>query len=585
MKWHDYFTVPYYRYAQIASCAPHRGVLVSDIDGRFNAYAWDRSKDDLVKISATESAILDATISQDGEHVYYLQERDPGSEKGHIVRVPFAGGEAVDITPDLTDYFAFSVAVGEHSLAISGVDDDGSFICVVDDAVVHQHRVDASMGEVVLSADGKDLLLTDFLPGHGVRTRVRRVDPSTGEVLGMLPFARANASVDGVAIIELETGDWSTLAEWLPSGDTRPIPIDLQGDIEAMDVSGDGQVLLVRNVHRSIASFHLYDRITQTLESLRTPGLTTDSQSRGSLIDATSAVVTAIDAGSPPRPVVATADGWAEALSDDHLASFDVTEWTEANIPSTEESTLHGWLLTPSGTGPWPTVLYTHGGPTFVQSPDFNPFALAFVSEGYAFLSINYRGSTTYGTEYREALSGNIGGPDIDDVASAARWLIAEGIAEPETLVKCGYSYGGYLTLQATGKHPDLFVAGLAGAAISDWTQLYELSPMTRGYCDQIFDGSPDEVSERYADASPITRAAHIRTPIIISQPENDARTPFEPIAEFADAVTASGGSVRLERLSAGHTGAGTDQMIEMVDSWLRFAEGALARASSSPHP
>lgn len=576
-KWHEFFTVPYYRFAATAALAPHRGVLVSNMDGKLDVYAWDRRSGDLSRISATESAIVEATISRDGRYVYYLQEGAPGSEKGHVVRVPFDGGDAVDITPDLDDYFAFSVSVGDHSLAISGVDDDGPFVCVVRGNGTRQHRIDAAMGEAVLSVDGEDLLFTDFLPGHGVQTRVRRLDPNTGEVLGELQFARADASLNGVAVVEHKSGDWSTLVEWLPSGETRPIPIDVEGDLEVMDMSVDGRLLLVRSVHRSIARFHIYDRETDSIRALEMPGLTADMWSGGSLIGDDSAVITAIDAGMPPRPIVASVGSWEDSLDEQRLATFDAPSWKPVSIPSTADSTVHGWLLTPSGRGPWPTVLYTHGGPTMVQAPDYNPFGLTFVSEGYAFLSINYRGSTTYGSDYREALTGEIGKPDVADVAASARWLVEEGIADPDALVKCGYSYGGYLTLHATSKHPELFSVGLAGAAISDWASLYDLSPMTRSYCNQLFDGSPNDKPEGYAEASPMTYAAQATTPVIISQPENDARTPLEPIVAFAHAVNAAGGSVQLDRLLAGHTGGGTDQQIEMVDSWLRFADDALA--------
>jgi dipeptidyl aminopeptidase/acylaminoacyl peptidase len=187
--------------------------------------------------------------------------------------------------------------------------------------------------------------------------------------------------------------------------------------------------------------------------------------------------------------------------------------------------------------------------------------------------SINYRGSTNFGRYFREALTGRIGGPDIDDVVWAWRWLVDSRIADPDRVVKSGYSYGGYLTLQALGTHPELWVAGVVGAPIADWVISYEdQNDILRGYQLSLFGGPPEDLPEAYAKASPRTYAANYQAPILISQPENDPRTPIRPVQMFVDDLRAHDKTVALQLLRGGHAGSGVEQTIEMMESWLDFA-------------
>ncbi len=208
-----------------------------------------------------------------------------------------------------------------------------------------------------------------------------------------------------------------------------------------------------------------------------------------------------------------------------------------------------------------------------MHSPAFNPICAAWFDAGFAVTSVNYRGSTTFGEEFRESLTKNIGGPDIEDVVAAHRWLVESEIAIPGQIIKNGYSYGGYLTLQSLGTHPDLWVAGVAGAPIADWAMSFERSNDTlREYQLSLFGGSPEELAEDYRKASPRSHVASFKAPILISQPENDSRTPMPHVQVFVDEMSAAGKQVELRLMAGGHAGSGKNQTINMVESWLEFA-------------
>ncbi len=85
---------------------------------------------------------------------------------------------------------------------------------------------------------------------------------------------------------------------------------------------------------------------------------------------------------------------------------------------------------------------------------------------GFVVGLVNYRGSIGYGREWSDALVGNIGGPELEDVNAGLRDLVARGLADADRAVIAGYSWGGYVTLLEVGKHPKLWTCGVAGVPV-----------------------------------------------------------------------------------------------------------------------
>ena len=124
------------------------------------------------------------------------------------------------------------------------------------------------------------------------------------------------------------------------------------------------------------------------------------------------------------------------------------------------------------------------------------PSSQAWLDHGFAFLAINYRGSTGFGKEFREKIWGNLGHWEIEDMAAAHDWLIREGIARVNKILVTGwYLYGGYLTLLALWLNfPIYWAGGMAGMATTDWAMEYgDLSGGLRGYSVVLFGGTPEE--------------------------------------------------------------------------------------------
>lgn len=91
--------------ARIARCLPTRGIVISAISGKSQIYAWDLSSEVLRPLTHHQDGVFTGTISPDGCYVYYLHD-EKGNEKGHYRRIPWNGGEAQDLTPDMPPYAA-----------------------------------------------------------------------------------------------------------------------------------------------------------------------------------------------------------------------------------------------------------------------------------------------------------------------------------------------------------------------------------------------------------------------------------------------------------------------------------------------
>jgi dipeptidyl aminopeptidase/acylaminoacyl peptidase len=199
------------------------------------------------------------------------------------------------------------------------------------------------------------------------------------------------------------------------------------------------------------------------------------------------------------------------------------------------------------------------------------------VDHGFAWLSVNYRGSITFGREFEEALWGNVGRVDVDDVVSARAWMVEQGHAGADQVLLTGWSYGGFLTLQALGRFPDLWAGGMAGIAVADWVQMYEHSADTlKGYVVALFGGTPDDHPERYREGSPITYAGDVQAPVLVIQGKNDSRCPAEQLLAYERRMRELGREIEVEWFDAGHGALDVEVMVRHQELMLRFAHRVL---------
>jgi dipeptidyl aminopeptidase/acylaminoacyl peptidase len=203
----------------------------------------------------------------------------------------------------------------------------------------------------------------------------------------------------------------------------------------------------------------------------------------------------------------------------------------------------------------------------------FDPESQTWIDHGFAFLTLNYRGSTTFGRDFQEKIWGDFGHWEVEDMAAAHAWLVQQGIAQADQIFLTGWSYGGYLTLLGLGKRPELWAGGMAGAAITDWRLNYEDQADTlRGYTVLALGGTPDEAPARYAASSPLSYAAQVNAPILIIQGRNDTRTPPRQVEIYATKLRELGKSITVHWHDTGHAGGEVELGLQHQELMLQFA-------------
>ena len=114
-------------------------------------------------------------------------------------------------------------------------------------------------------------------------------------------------------------------------------------------------------------------------------------------------------------------------------------------------------------------IVLPHGEPTGQMVDYWNPEVAALVSRGYICISPNVRGSAGYGIEFQKANYQDLGGGDLQDEVYATKFLVATGYVNPKKIGIAGGSCGGYMTLMAAGKTPDVWAAGVEEYGIINW--------------------------------------------------------------------------------------------------------------------
>ena len=227
---------------------------------------------------------------------------------------------------------------------------------------------------------------------------------------------------------------------------------------------------------------------------------------------------------------------------------------------------------------PWPTVFAVHGGPAAGDEDSFDASRAAWLDAGFAVVQVNYRGSTGYGSAWRDALTERIGHTELADIAAVHDHLIAEGVVDPTRSVISGYSWGGYLTLLALGVQPERWAAGVGGVPVADYVAAYEdeMEPL-RAYDRALFGGSPQDVPDAYRDSSPLTYVDRVRVPVLVLAGENDPRCPIRQIDNYLDALAERGADYAVYRYDAGHGSMVVAERLRQLACEIAFVRRVLA--------
>lgn len=216
-------------------------------------------------------------------------------------------------------------------------------------------------------------------------------------------------------------------------------------------------------------------------------------------------------------------------------------------------------------------VVSIHGGPTAQTVNSFNRGIQYLVNQGFFVIAPNYRGSTGYGKEFEDADRFDMGGGDLEDVISAAEWIKKTGFIDPKKVAVMGGSYGGYLTMMAVTKAPDLWAAGVAIVPFVNWfTEIENEDPLLRQY-DMATMGDPMKDKALLQARSPINFVDQIKAPLLLLAGGNDPRCPKTEAEQVASAIKKRSGVAELKVYE--NEGHGFAKVENQIDAFTRIAE------------
>jgi dienelactone hydrolase len=215
-----------------------------------------------------------------------------------------------------------------------------------------------------------------------------------------------------------------------------------------------------------------------------------------------------------------------EKLNRSYLAPMKAVKY-----PSSDGLQIPAYLTLPKGVEPknLPAIIVPHGGPWYRDSWGYNSFAQFLANRGYAVLQPNFRGSTGYGKKFIDAANKQWGDKMQDDVTWGAKYLIAQGIADPKRVGIMGGSYGGYATLAGVAFTPDVYAAGVSIVGPSNLITLLESIPpyweqIRKLFYERMGDPNTPEGKAQLLRQSPLSAASKIKTPLLVIQGANDPR-------------------------------------------------------------
>lgn len=392
------------------------------------------------------------------------------------------------------------------------------------------------------SADSSSMFVADTATGE-----LLPISLGKGELV--MRDARFASDANRVLVVSDAGEDVAGLYEVdLTTGDTRALSSGIDWDVELVAVAQDrlafvanedgysslyfvdlesGERSLASGLPRGVISTLRFvgssNLVSLTIATAQEPAdaFTYDPQN-GALVRWTDSTTEGLEARSFVAPELV------------RIASFDGLE-----IPA--------YVYRPAGDGPFPVLLWIHGGPEAQHRPAFDPLLQYFVAEqGITVIAPNIRGSTGYGRRYLGLDDGMRREDAIRDIGALLDWIEARPELDGSRVGIYGVSYGGFIVLAALIEYGQRFAAGCDVVGISHLVRFLENTSDYRRDLrrPEYGDEREPEMREFLERISPLTNADRIRSPLFVGHGANDPRVPVAEAEQIVDLARKNGSEV-----------------------------------------
>jgi dipeptidyl aminopeptidase/acylaminoacyl peptidase len=527
-------------------------IQLTDVKQGIGDFVWSP---DGSQLALTISGELKLTTDKDEE------KKEEKSDVKVITRLRYKGDGVGIYNEDRKHVYLFDVATksytklteGEHDFGQPRFSPDGKSLFYIGTKAEDQEwgylpaiwKYDIASKEEALFYQGNGYIMAPSVSPDGKWLAV------AGHTRGERSQGNAN-----VLLLSLETGELTNLTEgfdytvgnlvgvdakydtaesrliWDDSSSNIYFNATVGGDCQLFKVNLEGEVSTA--LSPSVASVTSYDIVSddQAVLVLATPHSTGD-------------VVTQ-DLNNVDNIVKLT--NWNQELYNEvHLSTPE-----NFHYKSTDGQVTEGWILKPfeyEEGKKYPMILQIHGGPATAYGNGLHHEMQLMAAKGYVVLYTNPRGSHGYGHEFVNAVIGDYGGMDYEDIMAGVDHALANyNYIDQDQLFVTGGSYGGYMT-NVIVTRTDRFKAAVTQRSICNWHSFYGTSDIGFFFTEWQH-GHADlwEDVEKLLKVSPLTHARNVKTPTLILHSEQDLRCPMEQAEQWYVALKRLGVETKLVR-------------------------------------
>ncbi|KGA98946.1 hypothetical protein AJ85_19350 [Alkalihalobacillus alcalophilus ATCC 27647 = CGMCC 1.3604] len=461
---------------------------------RKHIYLFDIQTKSYTKITEGEHDFSQPRFSPDGQSLFYIGTKTEDKEWGYLPAI-----------------WKYDIASKEEKLLYQG---------------------NGNLNAPSLSPDGKWLAIAGHTRGERKQgnTNILLIALETGKLTNLTEsFDYTVGNLIGVDA-RYDTAELRLI--WDSSSSHIFFSATVGGDCQLFKVNLDGEVSVA--LSPSVASVTSYDIITteQAVAVLATPFSTGDL------------VTLDLNNANQIEPLTK----WNEELYNEiHLSTPE-----NFHYKSMDGSEIEGWILKPydyQKEQKYPLILQIHGGPATAYGNGLHHEMQLMAAKGYAVLYTNPRGSHGYGHDFVNAVIGDYGGMDYEDIMAGLNYALEHyKYIDHEQLFVTGGSYGGYMT-NVIVTRTNRFKAAVTQRSICNWHSFYGTSDIGF-YFTEWQHGHADLWNdfEKLIKLSPLHYARNVKTPILILHSEQDLRCPMEQAEQWYIALKRLGVETKLIR-------------------------------------
>ena len=568
-------------------------VFVSNISGRNNLWLVPAEGGWPTQLTVSDQRQTHPTWSRDGKWIAYQSDYD-GDEQWDIFFVSPKTGQVVNVTKtrEISEENPMWSPDGRYLAYMVKPKTSSSYEIDVFDTLMRETKhlttntpADKLDTNPIWSKDGKFIAYTQE-EAKGTNSNIYVAEVASAQSMLVTPhegehlYAANDFSPDGTSLlITSDVGNgyqnagvlkittkqihWLTQEKWQVSG--RSFSPDGNSAVLVADVDGDTDI-------------YRYDLLTGRHTSLPLPkGVNYPGGAESAFTHNGTKLLYYHNGPNAPNDawVYHVATGKSTQVTHSLMAGIPASHFVEpflVHYPSRDRKwTISALLYVPRNmqrNGQNAAIVYIHGGPASQSVNSFNRFIQHIVNQGYMVIAPNYRGSTGYGNEFQQANLFDMGGGDLQDVLAATDFLMATGYPDKKKLVVMGGSYGGYLTMMAVTKAPELWAAGVPIVPFVNWfTEIQNEDPILQ-QSDRATMGDPEKKPDFFRERSPFFFVDKIKAPLLLLAGAHDPRCPPEETTQVVDAVKKQGGVAEAKIYE--NEGHGFAKVENQIDAYQR---------------